>query len=365
MADTVSLSIVVPAYNEAARLADGIGRLERAIAKGAIDPSDTEIVLVDDGSTDGTSTQARALLAHLPHARVVRAERNRGKGAAIRRGVGEARGRYIAFTDADMAIDPEQFPSLVTALAHAHVAIGSRRLPGATAEGDTARRRVMGRVFNRLVNAATGLGFGDTQCGFKGFRAPVARLLFHSTGIEGFAFDVEVLYAARQLGLLIDQVPVSWHNVGGTRIRPVADPVAMAVDIVSSWAHRRAPTPMPALRWYPGPTREGLDHDLAPLAVTAAGPSFPVLAEADGGATVLLPLASPAELDRVAAALSELVEQHSGSVRQISVSFAALRARAPLDLVPTLQVGDPVPVTETGDRDGRTATGVKPEVLGA
>ncbi|HEY3941300.1 MAG TPA: glycosyltransferase [Acidimicrobiales bacterium] len=338
MAGTISLSIVVPAFNEAGRLADGIERLDKAIADGAVDPVSTEVVLVDDGSTDGTASVAADLLAHLPHTQIVRSERNRGKGGAIRLGVGRAQGLSVAFTDADMAIDPDQFPLLVEALYTAHVAIGARTLKGSRAEGDSTRRKVMGRVFNRLVNGLTGLELGDTQCGFKGFRSSVARLLFHCTGIDGFAFDVEVLYVARQLGLTIAQVPVRWRNISGTRVRPLVDPVAMALDIVGGWARRRAPTPLPAFTVGPARgTRVGADDlydDLVRRVVDTVGPSLPVLTTPGEGATVLMPLASAQELARIRAALGDL-ELPDGSpvaIRQVSVPFAALRARAPLGL---------------------------------
>src|SRR6185437_16183688 len=131
-------SIVVPAYNEARRLPDGLGRLDEAIRDGSIDPSSTEIVLVDDRSTDDTESKARELLAHLPHVTVLRRPHNEGKGAAIRHGVAASQGSLIAFGDADMAIDPDQFPKLVDALQRAEVAIGSRSRPGARVDGGSA-----------------------------------------------------------------------------------------------------------------------------------------------------------------------------------------------------------------------------------
>jgi len=336
MAGTIELSIVVPAYNEAGRLADGMGRLNEAIAGGSIDPSSTEILVVDDGSTDGTEARARELLAHLPHVRVLRQDRNRGKGSAIRRGVAEATGVLIAFGDADMAIDPDQFPLLVAALGDADVAIGSRTLPGARATGGSAHRRAMGRAFNRLVNALTPLDIGDTQCGFKGFRAPAARLLFHCTVVEGFAFDVELLFAARQLGLRIEEVPVRWRHVGGTRIRPIADSFVMARDILGGWARRRPPAPVPALAVRPSAPGS---PTAVRLAAGAAGPSLPVLADPDGGATVLFPLGSRGELEQVARRLRTARADDPGSVRQVSVSFASLRARAPLRMVEPAPAG--------------------------
>jgi hypothetical protein len=354
MATTIDLSIVVPAYNEARRLPNGLGRLNEAIGAGAIDPSTTEIIVVDDGSTDGTEARVRQLLAHLPHVAVLRQSINEGKGAAIRHGVAAATGSMIAFGDADMAIDPDQFPKLVDALGRAEVAIGSRTLPGARSAGGSAHRKVMGRIFNCLVNQLTHLGIRDTQCGFKGFRAPVARLLFHCSVIDGFAFDVEILYMARQLGFGIEEVPVSWCNAAGTRIRPLADPFVMSADIVGGWIGRRAPAPIPALVVAPSPNGSSATR----IAARAARGRYPVLAEPDGGAIVLLPLADEAQIDAVRSELlasgldgskldspelgpPELGRSDTGAsadhsavrVHATLVSTGSLRDRAPLRLV--------------------------------
>ena len=139
----------------------------------------TEVVVVDDGSTDETAATARQLLAPLPHHRVISLPVNRGKGAAVRTGVALARGPYVAYMDADMAIDPRAVPLLLDGLGSNDLAIGSRALADSMVEGTYAVRAVMGRLFNRLVTTGTGLGLHDTQCGFKAFRTPAARLLFH------------------------------------------------------------------------------------------------------------------------------------------------------------------------------------------
>ena len=230
----LALSIVVPAFNEVTRLGVGIERLQAAVDQGAVDVGVTEFVVVDDGSTDGTAELARDLYGRYPQSTVLRLPANAGKGAAIRRGVASARGAAIAFMDADMAVDPRQIPLLVGALDHADVAIASRALPGSSADHDRLGRTMMGWAFNQIVNAATHVSVGDTQCGFKAFRTPVARLLFHSSTIDRFAFDVEVLYTARRLGLRIAEVPVQWSNAQGTRIRPLRDPLSMLSDVLLS-----------------------------------------------------------------------------------------------------------------------------------
>lgn len=197
--DELAISIVVPAYNEFSRLDVGFRRMQAAIDHGAVDPTATEFIFVDDGSTDGTGDHARELSAGFPNFVLIRVAHNTGKGAAVRAGVAKARGAVVAFMDADMAVDPVQIPLMVAALEHADMAIGSRSMPGSSVDRDDLRRSLMGRSFNAIVNSTTHLALGDTQCGFKAFRAPVARILFHCTTTERFAFDVEVLYTARRL----------------------------------------------------------------------------------------------------------------------------------------------------------------------
>jgi dolichyl-phosphate beta-glucosyltransferase len=206
---TLELTIVVPAFNEAHRLSEGIKRFDAAVGDGAVDIRRTELLIVDDGSTDTTSATARSLLTHLPHHRVVRHPVNRGKGAAVRTGVSHARSTYTAYMDADMAIDPRAIPRLLD---------GS----------------VMGRLFNRCVTTGTGLGLNDTQCGFKAFHTSVARLLFHLVRIDRFAFDVEVLVRAHRLGLRITEVPVQWTHVPGSTVHPLHDSISMLADVSSS-----------------------------------------------------------------------------------------------------------------------------------
>ncbi len=176
---TPRLTILVPALNEAPRLPAGMERFAAAVADGAVDVDQTEVVVVDDGSTDGTADTARRLLAHLPHHRVITLPANGGKGAAVRTGVALARTPLVAYMDADMAIDPRAVPALLEALGSGEAAIGSRALVDSMVDGTYAVRAVMGRLFNRLVTTGTGLGLQDTQCGFKAFRTPAARLLFH------------------------------------------------------------------------------------------------------------------------------------------------------------------------------------------
>ena len=173
--DRLTLSLVIPAYNESQRLEAGLGRLREAVDNGSIDPASTEFVLVDDGSTDDTGARAESLLEPYPHVQVVRLETNHGKGAAVRAGVTAATAPMIAFADADMSIDPSQTPEFMRALAEADVAIGSRAAVGASVDVPSLRRSVMNRSFNGLVNMLTRVSLSDTLCGFKAFRAPAAK----------------------------------------------------------------------------------------------------------------------------------------------------------------------------------------------
>ena len=239
---TLELSIVVPAFNEAHRLAEGMKRFDAAVSDGAVDLRRTEMLVIDDGSTDATAATARSLLTHLPHHAVISLPSNQGKGAAVRTGVARARGEFTAYMDADMAIDPRAIPALVNGLRTADLVIGSRTLADSMVESTYAVRSVMGQLFNRLVTPGTGLGLRDTQCGFKALRTPAARLLFHLVRINRFAFDVEILARAQQLGLSIAEVPVQWRHVTGSTVHPLYDSVTMLSDV---WRSRLGLLPTP------------------------------------------------------------------------------------------------------------------------
>jgi dolichyl-phosphate beta-glucosyltransferase len=325
------LTIVVPAYNEAHRLGPGIKRFDDAVGDGALDLERTQVVVVDDGSTDGTAETARSLLAHVPHHLVVSHAANRGKGAAIRTGLAQAQGECAAFMDADFAIDPRAVPQLLEGLRTNDVVIGSRALPDSMVESNYALRAVLGNLFNRLVTVGTGLRLHDTQCGFKAFRTPVARLLFHLVRIDRFAFDVEILARADRLGLRIAEVPVQWRHVPGSTIHPIHDGVTMLSDVCRS---RLGLVPTP-----PVPTvvvgdpadradRAGLVAAVgAVVAATLGGTPVPVVA-GPTAVTVLLPLVDE---DRAAEVLSALqAEFGTFGVRRRASTLATLSALGPL-----------------------------------
>lgn len=221
-----ALSIVIPAFNEAERLPATLAALRRW-ASGR----DIEILVVDDGSRDGTVDAARRGLAGHPASHVIAFPVQRGKGAAVRAGVRRATGQAIAFMDADLATDLKDLDVLWRALDHSHIAIGSRSAPGAVTIGGSAYRAVMGRTFNHLARTATGVDIRDFQCGLKVFRGHVARLLFHLTQTEGFAFDVEVLSLAARIGYRVAELPVCWQAVPGSHIKPIRHSLQMASDV--------------------------------------------------------------------------------------------------------------------------------------
>ena len=225
------LTIIIPVFNEVRRIADGLEVLKASIERGELGGISIEVFVVDDGSTDDTADKATKLVASLPHSAVIRLPKNRGKGAAIRAGINQARGKVVAFMDVDMAVHPSQLVTLLDALGESDVAIGSRSLPGSATRGDTFHRVVMGRTFTRIVKLLIDLPYRDTQCGFKTFRISAARILFHDTGIDRFAFDVDVLARAHRMGLRVTEIPVVWVQVRGSRIRPVADPISMMADL--------------------------------------------------------------------------------------------------------------------------------------
>jgi dolichyl-phosphate beta-glucosyltransferase len=210
-----TLSVVIPAYNEARRLPETLARLRAWLASMAWP---AELVVVDDGSTDGTAQIARDTCGE--GITVLRHEPNRGKGYAVRRGMLAATGERRLMTDADLSTPIEELPRLVRELDDgAEIAIGSRAVAGARIEvHQSVYREAMGRTFNRLVQLLLLPGLRDTQCGFKLFSARAAGEAFGSCRLDGFSFDVEALFIARRRGLRIVEVPVVWRNDEASRV---------------------------------------------------------------------------------------------------------------------------------------------------
>jgi glycosyltransferase involved in cell wall biosynthesis len=211
-----SVSIIIPAYNEEKRLPASLQIVAGYLASGQWDFS--EVVVVNDGSRDGTAAAARQA-----GARVLENPGNRGKGYSVRHGMLEAKGDWLLFSDADLSTPIEELDKLWQAVDRqgAQAAIGSRALDRSLiGVRQPVFREGMGRFFNLAMRLVTGLPFRDTQCGFKLFEATAAREIFQRQRIDGFGFDVEVLYIALRLGFRVLEVPVRWNDAPGTTVSP-------------------------------------------------------------------------------------------------------------------------------------------------
>lgn len=209
-----SITIIIPAFNEEKRLPSTLAAVQEYLAGSSWEFS--EIVVVDDGSRDATAAAAEAA-----GVRVLRNPGNHGKGYSVRHGMLEAQGDWTLFSDADLSTPIEELEKLWDRAARegARCAIGSRALDRSLiGTHQPAFRENMGRVFNLLMRLETGLPFRDTQCGFKLFETAAAREIFSRQRINGFGFDVEVLYIAKHLGYRTLEVPVRWNDVAGTKV---------------------------------------------------------------------------------------------------------------------------------------------------
>jgi dolichyl-phosphate beta-glucosyltransferase len=224
------LSIVMPAFNEEARLAPTV-RDYVAYCRGT--NRHAELIVVDDGSLDRTSAIVNGLEAEFREVRLIRLAENHGKGHAVRSGVVNAQGRLVLFADADGATPLAEIERLEEAVrAGADVAIGSRALhDGRVRVNAKLYRRVIGRIFHGLVETLTVPGVKDTQCGFKLFRGEVAHDLFSRMRIRGFSFDVEVLMMAQRRGYRIAEVPVNWTHQPGSKVNLLTDSARMLCDL--------------------------------------------------------------------------------------------------------------------------------------
>jgi glycosyltransferase involved in cell wall biosynthesis len=221
----VRFSVVLPAYREAERIAGTVERVRAALAG-----TDAEVVVVDDGSGDGTADRAAEAGAD----RVISKAGNEGKGAAVRAGALVACGRAVAFTDADLSYAPDQLARLLQHVEDGwDMVVGSRAHAATeTLVGAAALRRISTHAFNLLTRVALGMRYRDTQCGLKAFSADAARVLFGAARIDGFAFDVELLHLADLNGLRVLEVPVRVSNSATSTVRVVRDSYRMVRDIL-------------------------------------------------------------------------------------------------------------------------------------
>jgi glycosyltransferase involved in cell wall biosynthesis len=230
MSSSVELSVVIPAYNEEQRLPRTIERVSEYVRRAH--PA-SEIIVVDDASSDGTGEVVRAAQQQIPELRLIsHHDRNHGKGWSVRTGMLDARGTFSLFTDADLSAPIEEAEKLLTALDSADIAIGSRALDRKLIQVHESRgRELAGICFNRLVRLLVGLPFEDTQCGFKAFRTAETRIIFEQQRIEDFGFDPEILLLARLHGFRVVEVPVVWSHDPRTKVNMMRDSAGMFADL--------------------------------------------------------------------------------------------------------------------------------------
>ena len=240
-----TLSIVVPVFNESRRLEILFAALDSEADRQARSAGLqlAEIVVVDDGSTDETPKLLEERRSLDPRLRVIRFERNRGKGAAVRSGVLAATSPYVLVTDVDLSTPLSELAILKAALDEGNdLAIGSRGLPSSRIPVHQPRHReLMGKSFNVVLRLLTGLPYRDTQCGFKLFRSQSTRVLFELQQIEGFAFDAELCLNASRLGLRVAEVPVEWSDNRDTKVKLLRSSSRMALDLLRIWRVARRP----------------------------------------------------------------------------------------------------------------------------
>jgi dolichyl-phosphate beta-glucosyltransferase len=229
-----ALSIIIPAYNEARRLPRFLQRIVAVLNQRGCSH---EIIVVDDGSNDRTAQAVEQLAQQHPQLRLIQLRSNRGKGAAVRRGMQAARGALQLFADADGATPIEELTRLQSAVAAgADLAIGSRAL-AATDPNFTVHARwhrsLLGTFFNAVVQRLGIRNIADTQCGFKLFRRSIAQDLFSVTCVDGYAFDLELLYIARRRGYRIAEVPINWTDQPGSKVRLWRDGIIMLRELLA------------------------------------------------------------------------------------------------------------------------------------
>jgi glycosyltransferase involved in cell wall biosynthesis len=233
MSPIPELSIVIPAVNEEKRLPQS---LEKIHAYLEAKRWRAEVIVVDDGSQDGTAQVVDDASARFPEVRRLSNPTNHGKGFAVRQGMLAAQGEIALFTDADLSTPIEEADKLIAAIHEGGYdgAIGSRNLDRKLiATPQSYLRQAGGRLFNGAVRFLTGLSFADTQCGFKAFRRDRGRILFEQQQIDGFGFDPEILFLAKRHGLRVAEIPVRWAHDEGSKVKFMEDGLRMVGQIAT------------------------------------------------------------------------------------------------------------------------------------
>lgn len=226
----IHLSVVIPAYNEEKRLPQTLDSVLDFLKQ---QPYRSEVIVSDDGSTDKTAQVAEPKLRDFPH-RILATPQNKGKGHAVRQGMLAASGEYILFMDADLSTPISEVSRFLSHLKKDQdVVIGSRALSESQVEiHQNFFREAMGKIFNRIARLWTFKDVHDSQCGFKCFRRAAAQELFTAQKLDGFSFDVEIVYLAQKFGLRLLELPVVWRNSPQSRVQVFRDPILMFFDIL-------------------------------------------------------------------------------------------------------------------------------------
>jgi dolichyl-phosphate beta-glucosyltransferase len=229
---TLDLSIVIPAYNEERRLPQTLDSIF-AYLQGR--PYRAEVIVVDDGSSDGTAEVVNAAREKYPELRLLSNEGNRGKGFSVRHGMLDARGEIALFSDADLSTPIEETGKLLASILEQGYdgAIGSRAMDRSLIQvHQSVLREQAGIFFNRMVRWITGTKFSDTQCGFKAFRRERTRIIFEQQRIERFGFDPEILFLAQRNGMRVAEVPVRWSHDAATKVNVATDGIRMFLELI-------------------------------------------------------------------------------------------------------------------------------------
>lgn len=232
MESNIKLSLIIPVYNEEKNLPSSLPKLVKWLDDGK---GTRELIMYDDGSTDRSAEMIEECAKEAAGLKLIKAERNQGKGASVRAGMLAATGRYRVFTDCDLAYGLDSVRRIEARLtdSNADVVIGSRALHPKGYEGYSSFRRVVSKAYIKILRTAAGLSQTDSQCGLKGFTADAAEKIFPLCASNGFAFDLEVLTVAKQLGMRVAEIPVSIvnHSQQDSKVRPARDAIKMLREV--------------------------------------------------------------------------------------------------------------------------------------